>query len=286
MSHWVNNAKTNIRETHTCNILTESHTLSALGSILNSTTKWLWDNFNSFEVEHIGKLPCALCDVTLNSVSECVHTCCGSKPLWHCWHHIRVNNCDYRNIVNINANHLSVLFNICNYIVDCYLCGSTCCCGNCDNRHSLVLCGSNSLKWTNIGKFGVVDDNADSLCCIHWRTAADCNDTISTAFLKHLNTVLNIFNCRVRLDIRVKCIFNACIFKHISNFFGNSEFYKVRVWSNKNLFKTSAVYFIRNGVNSSCSVIWCFIKYKSVHYNHPLQKYQNKSAGYIVHPYS
>ena len=201
MSHWVNNAKTNIRETHTCNILTESHTLSALGSILNSATKWLWDNFNSFEVEHIGKLPCALCDVTLNSVSECVHTCCGSKPLWHCWHHIRVNNCDYRNIVNINANHLSVLFNICNYIVNCNFSGCTCRCRNCDNRHCFVLCGGNTLKRANIRKFWIINNYADCLCRIHWRTAADCNNTICSALFKYFNTVLNILYGRIRFDV-------------------------------------------------------------------------------------
>ena len=141
-------------------------------------------------MEHIRKLPSTLGDITLNSVSKSVHTCCCGKSLRHSSHHIGINYCNYRNIVNINTNHLSVLLYVGNYVVDSNLCCGSCSGGNCNNRNTLVLRGSNALKRTNVCIFRVGYDNCNSLCGIHGRTASDSYDAVCSASLKRFNACL------------------------------------------------------------------------------------------------
>ena len=269
VSHRVVNTEANIGEAHSRNILTESHTVTAFLAVLNSVTERAGDNLNSLNVEHIRKLPSTLSYVALNSVGKSVHTCSGGKSGGHCSHHIRVYNCNNGNIVNINANELTLFLNICNNIVDSNLSGSTCCGGNSDNRNALVLCGSYTLKRTDILKLGVGDDNTDSLCGIHRRAAADCNNAVSSASLELLNAVLNILNGGVSLNIGIKLVLYSRIIENICNLLCNAEFYKVGIRSNKGFFKAAAFNLVRNGVNCTRTVIGGLIQHKFVHRESP-----------------
>ena len=118
-------------------------------------------------MEHIAHLPSAFGDIALNRVGECVHTCCGGKTLGHRRHHIGINDSDNGNIVNVNANHFAVFLGVCYYIVNRNLGGCACGCRHGDYRHAFILCRSNALERADIGKLGVFDYYADSLCGIH-----------------------------------------------------------------------------------------------------------------------
>ena len=216
-------------------------------------------------MEHIGKLPSTLCNVAFDSVCKSVHTCCSSKTLWHCFSHIRVNESNYRDIVRVNTNHLSVLFNVCNNVVDCNFSSSTGCCRNCENRHALVLCISNAFKASYISKFRVCDDDTDSLCCVHRRTAADCNNVVSACCLDSFNASLYILNCWVRLDVGENFVSKTCTVKNVSNLLCKTELDKVRVGANESLLEASALCFVSNCVDSTCAVVGSFVENKSVH---------------------
>ena len=213
--HRVNDAETYIREAHSCNVLTESHIRSAFGSIVNCAAERTGNNFNGFEMEHIGELPCALCYISFNSVCKSVHTCCGCESLGHAGHHIGVNNCYYGNIVNVYANHLAVFLNVSDNVVYRNLCSGACRCRNCDYRNGFVLCGSDALKRTNVRKVGVVYDYTDSLCRIHGRTAADSDEVVRACFFESVNACLDVFYCGVRLDFGEHGISKTCFVKKV-----------------------------------------------------------------------
>ncbi len=206
----MNNTKSNIRKSHTCYILTKCHAFSSLWCIIHSATKVFRNNFYSFYMKHVTKFPCTSRYVTLNRMCECIHTCRCCKSLWHWSHHIWVNNCHNRNIVNINTNHLSVLICIGDYIVNCNLSRCTCCSRNCNNRHCLFLCWCNPFKWTNICKLWIFYHDTNRFSGINGRTSADCNDAVSPTLFKCLHTCLDIFNRRIRLYVTIQFIRNRC----------------------------------------------------------------------------
>ena len=210
-------------------------------------------------MEHIWKFPSACCNITLNSMCKCIHTCCCSKSFWHWWHHIRVKNCYYRNIFRVNTNHFSVLLSICNYIVDCSFGCSTCCSRNRNNRNTLICSRSNAFKRTNICKIRIFYNNSDCFGSIHWWTATDSNNAVCTGSFKSSYTCLNIFNSWIWLDFAVDFIVNISIIKYICDLLCNTEFNKIRVGTNKSLFKTSSFYFGSYFFNSTRTVITCFI---------------------------
>ncbi len=82
--------------------------------------------------------------------------------------------------MRIYADKLSVLLNIRDNVVDGNLSGCTCRCRNGDDRNALVLCSDSSLKTSYIFVLGVVDDDTDSLSCIHRGAAADSDDIVGT----------------------------------------------------------------------------------------------------------
>ena len=94
MSHRVCNAKTYIREAHSSNILTKSHFLLAFRLSIYRSSERACNDLNSFEMEHICHLPGSFCCVSLDSMCKSIHSSCCCKALWHCCHHIRINNCD------------------------------------------------------------------------------------------------------------------------------------------------------------------------------------------------
>ena len=258
-------SKTYVGKAHTCNVLTESHTLATVSGVCNCAAERARDDLDSFEVEHIRKLPSAAGDVAFNCVCKSVHTCSRSERSGHSRHHIGVNYCNDGNVVGVNANELSLLLNVGDNVVDGNLSGSTCGGCNCDGGNAGVLCGSNALKRANVCVLGVGDDDADSLCGVHRRSAADSYDAVSRSRLECLNAVLYVFYCRIGLDVREYAVLDALSIEKIGDLLGNAELDKVGVGSDKDLLKASCLDLCGDSRNSACSVIGGFVKHKLVH---------------------
>ena len=134
-----------------------------------------------------------------------------------------------RNVVRVNANHLTILLNICDNVVDSNLGSGTSCGRNCDYRHCRLLCGSYALQGAYISELRVVDDDTDSLCGIHGRTAADSYKVISAALLERCNAGLNVFDGGVRLDIIVNLVSKTVFIQNVEYLLGNAELDEVGV---------------------------------------------------------
>ena len=118
MSHGVNDSKSDVGESHACHILSKRHVGTAFWRILYSGPKRAGNDFNGFDVEHIGKFPCACGNVSFDGMSQGIHSGGGCQALWHAGHHIRVNDGNDRDVMGIYAYEFAALFYVGNDIVD------------------------------------------------------------------------------------------------------------------------------------------------------------------------
>ena len=255
VSHRVDYAKTDVREAHACDILTESHALASLGSVFNGSAKRLRDYLDCLEVEHIAHCPCALGDVALDSVGQSVHACCGGQTFGHGGHHVGIDNGDHRNVVNVDADHLAVLFGVGDNIVYRDFCCSSRRGRDGDYRNALVLCRRNALKASDIGELGVLDDYADSFRGVHRGAAADSYDAVCAARLECLNAGLNVLNGRVGLDLAEHLVCDASVVQNICDFLRYAELDEVGVGCDESFLEASCGYLFGNRLDCARAVI-------------------------------
>ena len=174
VSHRVNDTKSYVAEAHTCDILTESHTLSTFLGACNCATKRTRDDFDSFEVEHIRHFPSALGGVALDSVGQCVHTRSGSQALRHSGHKLGVNDCNDRDIVYVYAHEFALFLSVCDNVVDSYFCRGACRGRNGNDRHAWIFGRCNAFQTSNVAKLRVGYDDTDSLSRVDRRATAYC----------------------------------------------------------------------------------------------------------------
>ena len=218
-------------------------------------------------MEHIAYCASALCNITLDSVGKRIHTGCGGKSLRHRRHHFGINNSNLGDIVYVNANKFALFLNVGDNVVDGNLGGCTGGCGDSDCKYGVFFCRCNALKTTNIGKFGVVDDNTDSLCGIHSRAAADCYDTVGSRSLVCFNAALYVFDCRVSLYVGEDFVRNRGAVKHVKNLFYYAETDKVGVGTDKGFFVASCAKLVRNFVNCARAMVRNGVKNNAVCHN-------------------
>ena len=218
-------------------------------------------------MEHIRNFPGCLCGIALDGVSQRIHTSCGGQSLWHGGHHIRVNNGNCRDIVGIHTDELPLFFHIGNDIVDGNFCGSAGCCGNSNGGNSVVLCRRNALQRTHIRKFRIGNDNADRLCGIHRRAAADGNNGIRSARLKSRYTLLHILDGGIGLDLRVNRVCNAGVVQNICHLCRHTEFQQIRVCCNKQVLIAVSFYFVDDFLNRTFSMIRNVVQYNTICHN-------------------
>ncbi len=96
-------------------------------------------------------------------MGESVHAGCGGQSFGHGGHHFGVDNSHNGNVMGVDADEFALFLHVGNNIVDGDLCGGSRGCGNGDNGNAGVLCGSNSLERTDVGKFGIGNDDTDCL---------------------------------------------------------------------------------------------------------------------------
>ena len=196
-----------------------------------------------------------------------VHTGRSGQALGHRSHHIGVNDSDIGNIVCVNANELSLALNICYNIVDCRFRSSSRSCRNGYCENGSVLGRSNSFKTADIFKFGVVDNDTDSLARIHRRAAAYRYHVIRTRRFVSRNAALDVFDGRVGFYVGINLIRHARFVKQVSHLLGNSEFNKIGVRRNKCFFETFGGNDSRNLLYRPVAVIRNCVQYKTIYHN-------------------
>ena len=206
-------------------------------------------------MEHICHFPCSFCGVTFDCMSQCIHTGRSSQSFRHRGHHFRINNCDDRHIMWINTHEFTFLFYICDNVVDSNLCCGTCCCRNCDDRYTRILCRRGTFQASYIFKLRVCDDDTDCFCSIHRGTTTDCNDIICTGILECSHTILYILDSWVRFDVRINFVLQTFFCKNICYFACHIKFNQVRVRTYKSFFECMSLCLICNLSNCACSMI-------------------------------
>ena len=253
--HGMCDSETDIRVSHRRHILSKRHTLAAVRIICDSLAQVLADQLDRLEVETVGQLPCCGCCIAFNCMCQSIHTCGSRKASRHGGHHIRVDDCDIRDVVRVYADELSLSLNISYNVVDRRLSTCSARCRDSDREDRALLCRSYALKRADIREFRVVDDDADALACIHGRTAADRDHHVSARLLKCLNAVLNVLDRRIRLDIGIQRVLDAVLLEKIRNIRRNAELYKIRIGSHESFLKASRLDEARDLLDCAVSVI-------------------------------
>ena len=215
MCHGVNNAEAYVGESHTCNILTKRHSFTTCEVTSHGATQGATDNFNSFQMKHIRKFPCTFCNITFHGMNEGIHPGRRTKTSWHRCGHIRVHDGYDWNIMRVNTYKFTVLFNICNNVVNSNLCSRTRCGRHSNNRQAWMFRRCHPFKATHIAELRVRHNRSNSLTCIDSTATAYSNDSFSTCSLTSSHTRCYVFNGWIRLNIVIDIISNTCRIKKI-----------------------------------------------------------------------
>ena len=205
MRHRVNDAESHVGERHTRNVAAHSHALASLGilAVESSCCKVFGNHFDTVPAQKVGKRVRALGDIALDCVRERVHTGSRGQALGHAGHHFGVVERDYGNIVGVDANKLSACFLVGYDVVNrdfCRRTGSGC---ERHNRERLMLRVGNALQRAHVVEIGIGSDNADSLCRIDYRAAADSDDYVGRErleFAEPSSAAVHQRRCRQSID--------------------------------------------------------------------------------------
>ena len=157
--------------------------------------------------------------------------------------------------MNIYADHLAVLFGVGDNIVYRDFCCSSRRGRDGYYRYALVLCRDYALKASDVGKLGVLDDDADSLCGVHRGAAADSYDAVCAARLECLNAGLNILNGRVGLYFAEHLVCDASVVQNICDFLRYAELDEVGVGCDESFLEASCGYLFGNRLDCARAVI-------------------------------
>ena len=232
------NSQAHVGECHAGNELAQSHALTALVLIGNSTPQALCDQADSLQVQAVRQSPCALGGVAFDSVGQCIHACGSGQALGHGGHHIRIDDGDVRDIVHVHTDELALTLHIGDNVVDSSFSSSTSGGGNGDGVNGTVLGRSNTFQRANVSELRIVDDNTDGLAGVHGGATANGDHVISTGSLVRGNTRLNILDGGIGLDVGINLIGHASRIQHVGNFLGNTELQQIRIGGDKSLLIT------------------------------------------------
>ena len=90
MCHGMSDTETYVGESHTGNVLTQSHAFTTFLSISYCATQGLGNDLDCLQVEHIGHLPGCLGGVTFDCMGQCIHTGGSGQTLRHRRHHLGI----------------------------------------------------------------------------------------------------------------------------------------------------------------------------------------------------
>jgi len=130
---------------------------------------------------------------------------------------------------------------------------------NCNDRHALVFCRRHAFQRNNVGKFGVVDDNAYAFGRILRRTAADGDHVVGAGFSEGFHAGLNHFDARIGFDFVKNLVSHLVGVQNVGHFFNYLKLYQIGVGNNQCFFETSAFDFRHNLVNGAVPVVAGFV---------------------------
>ena len=263
--HRVIHAQTHVGEAHTGHVLTQSHTLAALGGVGHGAPQGGGDDADGLDVEHIRQSPGALGDVTLNGVGQSIHTRSGGEGSGHGGHHIGIHNGHHGNIVGIHADELALLLHVGDDVVDGDLGGGAGGGGDGDDGHAGVLGGSHALQGADVSELGVGDDDADGLGGVHGGAAADGDDAVSLGCLEGLHTVLHVLNGGVGLDVREDGVGDGGGIQQVGDLGGHAELDEVGVGGDEGLGKAAGLDLIDDGGDGTRAVVGGLVEHELVH---------------------
>ena len=122
---------------------------------------------DGLQVQAVGQSPGSLGGVAFDGVGQSVHAGGSGQALGHGGHHVGVNNGDIGNIINVDADELTLALHVGDNVVDGSFGSGAGGGGNSDGEDGGVLGRSNAFQRTDICKLGVIDDDADVLSGIH-----------------------------------------------------------------------------------------------------------------------
>ena len=240
VSHGVVDAQTNVGEAHAGDILTKSHALTAGAGLAglglgDGVAQVFADQLDGLKVEHVGELPGTLGGVAFDGVGQGVHAGSGGETGRHRSHHVGVDDGDLGGVIGVDAHELADLLGVGDDVVDGHLGGGTGGRRHGDGEHGVVLGGSNALEATDIGKLGVVDDDADSLGSVHRGAATDGHDSVSLGGLEGLDAVLDVLDGGVGLDLGVETPSDAGGVELVGHLSGNAKLDQIGIGADEDL---------------------------------------------------
>ena len=168
----------------------------------------------------------------------------------------------------VNADKLSFLLYIRDDVVDGDFSSRACGRRDCDGLDCVVLRRCNAFQRAHIRKLRIGDDDADGLGRVHGGSAADRDDGIRTGLLECLYSVLDIFDGRIRLDVRIQGVLDPLLLKQIRDLSSDAELHKVRVRCNEDLLEAFLLRDPRDLCDSALAMIRNRIQDKSVRHNY------------------
>src|SRR5699024_6100697 len=162
------------------------------------------------------------------------------QSLGHGGHHIGVNNGHLGDVVGVHADEFAALLHVGDDVVDGDFGSGAGGGGHGDSEHSVLLGGGHALQAAHVGKFRVVDDDADGFGSVHGRAAADGHDAVRFGILKGGHAVLDILDGGVGLSGAVEGIGKVCGIQQVGDLLGDTELDQVGVRADKGFFVTAA----------------------------------------------
>ena len=255
VGHAVNDAQTHVGEAHAGNVLAQSHALAALGGVLHRTAQIFRDEADGFQMEHIADGAVALGDVALNGMGQSIHTGGGGQALGHGGHHIGVHHGDLGDIVGVHADELALLLHIGDDVIDGDLCGGAGGGGHGNGKDGVLFGGRDAFQAADIGKFRIVDDDADGFGGIHGGAAADGHDAVGTGGLEGFHAILNVLDGGVGLDFGVDRIGKAGLVHQVGDLGSDAKLDQVGVRADKSLLVAAGREFGNNVLDGAVTMV-------------------------------
>ena len=167
MRHGMGNAQADVGICHGGYILGQCHPFTPVRVILHGLAQIFRDQLDCFQIQAVGQRPRGFRRIAFNRMGQGIHTSRGSQPFGHGRHHIRVHNCDVRNVIRVHADKLAFLLHVRNYIIDGGFRTGSARSRHGNGIHRAVLSRRHTLEGADIIIFGIVHNDADAFAGIH-----------------------------------------------------------------------------------------------------------------------
>ena len=247
-------------------VLCQCHALASdrVGWLLHCQWQVFCYHLYCLQLVHVAHHPCALGDVALYGMCQCVHAGSSREALGQRVHQFGVDDGNGRYVVGVYAHHLCLALLVDDYIVDGDLRSGTCGCGHGYDGDALVLGRGATLKADHVGKLRVVGHYAYAFGRIHAGTSADGYQAVGPACLECLYALLHVGHGGVGLDLAVYLVWERCLVQDVGHHLGSPHFYQSLVATYQGLVQSHAFQYGRQFLARTCSEIRYLVENKSL----------------------